>query len=80
VDIFEELESNVRTYIHSFPVIFDRAQGSYLFDQQGSAYLDFFSGAGVLNYGHNHPKVKKKLIAYLQRDGVVHGLDMATVL
>src|SRR5690606_42096609 len=29
-------------------------------------------------YGHNNPLLKQKLIEYLESDGVVHGLDMAT--
>src|SRR5262249_48205903 len=41
-------------------------------------YLDFFSGAGTLNYGHNEPRLKRALIDYLERDGVTHGLDMFT--
>jgi len=77
--IFEEFESNVRGYVRSFPVVFDTAQGAYLFDEHGNRFIDFFAGAGTLNYGHNNPVVKEALIEYLQRDGIVHGLDKATV-
>lgn len=77
--IFEELESEVRGYLRSFPAIFDTAQGSLLFDEQGKRYVDFFSGAGTLNYGHNNPRITNALIEYLQRNGIVHGLDKATV-
>lgn len=76
--IFEEMESEVRGYIRSFPVIFTKAKGSILFDEQGKEYVDFFSGAGTLNYGHNNPFLKEKVIDYLATDGVVHSLDMAT--
>src|SRR5690606_9043646 len=38
----------------------------------------FFSGAGTLNYGHNNAILKDRMIEYLNDDGVVHGLDMAT--
>lgn len=78
LNIFDRMESEVRGYIRSFPVIFSKAQGSTLFDQTGREYLDFFAGAGTLNYGHNNPKLKEKLIEYINSDGVVHGLDMAT--
>ncbi len=77
--IFEELESNVRGYVRSFPAIFDTAEGAELVDEHGQRYIDFFAGAGTLNYGHNHPQVNQALIAYLQNNGVVHGLDKATV-
>lgn len=77
--IFEEMESEVRGYIRSFPAVFDQARGSHLFDDQGNSYIDFFAGAGTLNYGHNNPAVSQALIEYLQHDGIVHGLDKATV-
>lgn len=72
------LESNVRYYSRIFPAIFQRAKGEYLFDISGKEYLDFFSGAGALNYGHNNPLFKDKLISYIQSDGVTHSLDMMT--
>lgn len=78
LNIFDRMESEVRGYIRSFPVIFSKAKGSVLFDQEGREYLDFFAGAGTLNYGHNNPVLKEKLIEYVADDGVVHGLDMAT--
>lgn len=77
--ISEEMESEVRGYIRSFPVIFDRAEGALLFDEQGDRYVDFFAGAGTLNYGHNEPRITQAMIEYLQRGGVVHGLDKATI-
>jgi len=77
--IFEELESRVRGYIRSFPAIFDTARGSHLYDEHGKEFIDFFAGAGTLNYGHNDPAITQALIDYLQRDGIVHSLDKATV-
>ncbi len=74
----EDHESIVRSYVRSFPTVFEKAKGSYLYDGDGKAYLDFFAGASVMNYGHNHPELQKALIEYLQNDGVVHTLDMAT--
>ncbi|ABW66771.1 diaminobutyrate--2-oxoglutarate transaminase [Desulfosudis oleivorans] len=76
--IFENMESRVRGYIRSFPVIFESAKGSIMTDEMGKEYIDFFAGAGTLNYGHNNPQISQALIEYLQADGVVHGLDMAT--
>jgi diaminobutyrate-2-oxoglutarate transaminase len=78
LDIFDRIESEVRGYIRSFPVVFDSAKGSTLVTADGHEYLDFFAGAGVLNYGHNNPLFTQALIEYLQRDGIIHGLDMAT--
>jgi diaminobutyrate-2-oxoglutarate transaminase len=78
LSVFESLESEVRGYVRSFPVVFDRASGCQLHDEDGRSYVDFFSGAGALNYGHNPPHLKKALLEYLMRDGVTHSLDMAT--
>jgi len=76
--IFNELESAVQSYARSFPVVFNRASGSYLYDSDGNAWLDFLAGAGSLNYGHNNPLLKKALIDYIEQDGITHGLDMHT--
>ncbi len=76
--VFEEHESEVRSYVRAFPAVFDRARGSRLYDEEGTAYIDFFSGAGALNYGHNHPRLKEDLLEYLTGDGITHSLDMAT--
>ncbi|MCK5875838.1 MAG: diaminobutyrate--2-oxoglutarate transaminase [Alcanivoracaceae bacterium] len=78
-DVFDRIESEVQSYARSFPVLFSKAKGSYLYDENGDAYLDFLAGAGTLNYGHNNPVLKEKLIAYLSEDYIVHGLDMHTV-
>ncbi len=77
--IFEEIESEVRGYIRSFPVVFDKAEGALLFDENDNRYIDFFAGAGTLNYGHNNPAITRAMIAYLEHGGIVHGLDNATV-
>lgn len=76
---FKQLESQVRSYCRSFPVVFDKAEGSWLTDEDGKRYLDFFAGAGVLNYGHNNPHMKEALLDYLGGNGIVHSLDMFTV-
>ncbi len=76
--IFETYESEVRSYCRSFPTVFTKAKGSILTDQNGKEYIDFFNGAGALNYGHNNEYIKEKLITYLQNDGIIHALDMMT--
>lgn len=78
VDVFERYESNIRTYCRSFPAVFARAEGSWLFDHQGNKWLDFLSGAGSLNYGHNNPVLKKALLEYIDANGIVNSLDLST--
>ncbi|MBO4521653.1 MAG: aspartate aminotransferase family protein, partial [Methanomicrobium sp.] len=77
--VFEKFESNVRSYCRKYPVVFSKAKGSLLFDQNGNEYIDFLCGAGSCNYGHNNDYIKGKVIEYLQNDGLVHGLDMYSV-
>lgn len=78
MSIFDEVESEVRSYCRAFPVIFDKAEGSYLYDEDGNEYLDFFAGAGTLNYGHNNPYIMERVIEYLKNKGITHALDMST--
>ncbi|HEU5123462.1 MAG TPA: diaminobutyrate--2-oxoglutarate transaminase [Verrucomicrobiae bacterium] len=79
MNIFEHLESEVRSYCRAFPTVLRRAQGSFVYDESGREYLDFFAGAGTLNYGHNNPVIKQAVIEYLQQDGILHALDLMTV-
>lgn len=76
--IFETYESEVRSYCRSFPAVFTRAKGACFYDEDGTEYIDFFCGAGAVNYGHNNDYIKGKIIDYLMNDGVMHTLDMYT--
>lgn len=76
--IINNLESRVRSYCRTFPVTFKSSKGSYLYDEEGKEYLDFLAGAGSLNYGHNNPEIKQKMVEYIEKDGIIHGLDLAT--
>ncbi|NEU31871.1 diaminobutyrate--2-oxoglutarate transaminase [bacterium LRH843] len=78
MEIFDKLESVVRSYCRSFPTVFTKAKGHMLWDEKGTEYIDFFAGAGALNYGHNNPMMKEKLVEYILSDGITHSLDMAT--
>lgn len=75
---FEALESNVRSYSRSFPAVFSRGRGPMMITEDGRKLIDFLSGAGTLNYGHNNDQIKAALVEYLASDAIVHGLDMAT--
>lgn len=78
LETFEQLESEVRSYIRSFPTVFAKAKNDRMWDIDGRTYIDFFAGAGALNYGHNNERMKRKLLEYIAGDGVIHSLDMAT--
>ncbi|HVS86072.1 MAG TPA: diaminobutyrate--2-oxoglutarate transaminase [Gaiellaceae bacterium] len=76
--VFEERESEIRSYCRAFPAVWTSARGAHLYAADGRAYVDFLAGAGALNYGHNHPALKAALVEYLAGDGVGHALDMHT--
>lgn len=76
MNTFEHYESEVRGYCRNFPAVFSSAKGAWMTDTEGKRYLDFFCGAGVLNYGHNPDTLKQSLLGYLMRDGITHTLDM----
>lgn len=79
LEIFNQYESEVRGYIRSFPTIFAKSKMAEIWDESGKRYIDFFAGAGALNYGHNNPLINDAIINYLQNDGIGHALDMGTV-
>jgi len=51
-----------------FDKVYERAEGSYLYDKDGQRYLDFLSGFGVFAVGRNHPVVRKALHDMLDAD------------
>jgi diaminobutyrate-2-oxoglutarate transaminase len=78
ISVFEDHESQVRIYCRQWPTVFSTARGSRIRDEYGMEYIDFFAGAGSLNYGHNNPHLKQALLRYLQEDAIVQSLDMHT--
>lgn len=54
-------------------------KGSIIKDEEGNEYIDFFCGAGAVNYGHNNEYIKAKTLEYFSTDGIIHALDMYTV-
>ncbi len=77
-DVFARHESNVRSYCRSFPVTFASAEGATMIDTTGRRYLDFLSGAGTLNYGHNNRNIIAPVVDYIESGGIIHSLDMFT--
>ena len=76
--IFDQLESNVRYYCRRWPTVFTSARGPLITDEHGTDYLDFFAGAGVLNYGHNNPLFVDLAIEHLRSGKLLHSLDTFT--
>jgi 4-aminobutyrate aminotransferase/(S)-3-amino-2-methylpropionate transaminase len=51
----------------SHPIFAVRGEGARLWDVDGNEYVDFVGGIGVLNVGHNHPRVVQAIKAQLEQ-------------
>lgn len=51
----------------SHPIFAVRGEGARLWDVEGNEYVDFVGGIGVLNVGHNHPRVVQAVKAQLEQ-------------
>lgn len=78
MNTFEQHESEIRAYCRAVPTVFKSSSNAKMVDENDKEYIDFFAGAGVLNFGHNNPKMKEALVEFINRDGVAHSLDMFT--
>jgi diaminobutyrate-2-oxoglutarate transaminase len=76
--VFETWESEIRGYCRKYPTVFATASNARQTDENGKTYIDFFAGAGVLNFGHNNERMKRAMIEFLESDGVGQSLDMYT--
>ena len=77
-EVFEKTESQVRSYCRKYPVEFSKARNAELFSVEGERYIDFLAVAGSMNYGHNNPEIKAKIMEYLGEDNIINALDMYT--
>jgi 4-aminobutyrate aminotransferase-like enzyme len=73
----ELLDSRKQHYLplalyHDKPLHLIRAKGEYVWDSAGNRYLDCIGGIVCISAGHNHPKIKAKLIRMLEEDEIQH--------
>jgi 4-aminobutyrate aminotransferase-like enzyme len=57
---------------HDKPLSLVKAEGMYMWDSQGTQYLDCIGGIICISAGHNHPKIKQKLIGMLENNEPQH--------
>ncbi|WKU03686.1 diaminobutyrate--2-oxoglutarate transaminase [Micromonospora sp. HUAS LYJ1] len=73
--VYETVESEVRYYSRLVADELTTARNAYVQAASGTRYIDFLSGCGALNYGHNDPDMKDALLRYVAGDGIAHSLD-----
>ena len=62
--------AGVRTYVPNYapkPVVFDRGEGSRLWDLEGREYIDLGTGISVNSFGHGHPELIEAVTAQAGR-------------
>ena len=59
------LKYQAQTTTHPLAITISHADGSYIYDTNQKAYLDFVAGVSATPLGHNHPKVIKAIKAQL---------------
>jgi len=59
---------------YPYPVVFDRAEGAYLYDKDGNRHIDFLQAGGPTVLGSNYPAVKKKILELINTTGPSTGL------
>jgi len=64
----QESEQYFLPVYRRLPLEVHYGQGVFLYDRQGKAYLDFFSGLGVNALGYQHPRVQKAIERQLKRN------------
>jgi diaminobutyrate-2-oxoglutarate transaminase len=70
------IDSNCVTYPRTLPISLEEGKGATVRDVDGNIYIDFFSGIGVLNFGHSNPYILKCVKE--QQDKLIHCLDFPT--
>lgn len=64
----------IPTAVHYYkePLHLVRARGCLVYDEQGREYLDVIGGIVCISAGHNHPKVKQRMMEMIESDEIQH--------
>jgi glutamate-1-semialdehyde 2,1-aminomutase len=72
------VNSPVRAFksVYGTPLFIEKGDGCYLWDADGNKFIDFCCSWGPLILGHNHPKVREKVMQVMQ-NGMSFGAPTA---
>ncbi len=62
---------NLKTYYQN-PLELKTGTGCFVQDLKGDSYLDFIGGIVTISIGHNHPRVKEKLLQLIESNQIQH--------
>ncbi|MGC8969182.1 MAG: aspartate aminotransferase family protein [Conexivisphaera sp.] len=71
--VVEVEDSRLLRTFQKFGLVVERAEGAYLWDAQGRAYLDFMAGYGVAILGHGRREVTEAIRRQLELNAICHG-------
>ncbi len=64
--------SNIRVHAHDpFPILFERGEGSKVWDVDGNQYVDLLTSYGALVLGHSHPSIIRAVYEQVQRGSML---------
>lgn len=69
LEIINSLEKHEpKSMNQELPLVWNRANGYQIFDDEGNTWIDFSSGIFVTNIGHSNPSVKKAIMDTVNQD------------
>ena len=57
----------------------DKAEGNYIWDNQGEKYIDFTSGWNVANLGWNHPEINEAVKKQIDKTAYIHFWNLGDI-
>ena len=68
IEVFEKLQRNEpQSMSGQPPILWDRAEGAYVFDRFGNRWIDWSSCVLVANVGHAHPRIEARIRRVIER-------------
>ena len=72
-EVLRRYESRNVTYLDAeFPIFWERAEGTNVWDADGNRFLDWTSAFGVAGLGHTNPQVRQALVQ--QSGALLHAM------
>jgi len=59
--------TQMEEWLSEEPLVIERGEGSYLFDENGKRYIDATSSVWCVAHGHNHPHINKAIAEQLSK-------------
>jgi len=61
MSVLEQGKKTIMNTYNRFPIVLEKGDGMYVYDENGKKYLDFVAGIAVNSLGHNHKKLTETI-------------------